>query len=212
MLVVLESTILPMLSRGIDQLNEDFIKVCPGSIVVDSKISKGFVYQKELSVIPDDRVALVSLREPYALIDCMNSNSKVSKEFVYQVMDYLHNESHHLAISLTELRIMNRRLRILVGARIRLRSTFYHIIHLSDGRRARGILGGDNMWNLITMSPESLLPENIEEDQDMSNKILVTLESEGRRKDYLVVDGESFTTEDGTVLTVVLPDNPGIIY
>lgn len=202
MLIILESRVLHLLDPTMEQLKKDFLKCNPEGIVSESPNLTGKRIKNPM---------LVALKEPYSLVDCL-SHTKESKEFLFQVIEYLHQENHHIAISTVEIRNMNARLRRLATHRILIRPTKLRIFSLTQGRAKAAIPGKDNLWEIITTPPEILPEGNLEPDTDLENKVLVTIVSQsGQREDYLVKPEEPFTLGDGRILTIVLPDTSNII-
>ena len=205
MLITLEATRnFSLLERATKQLESDFHQYKPeGLSSTDPKYLE--------NPINHNSTTLVILNEPYYLVDCMTSTTTKSREFVYQVINYLHQENHHLAISLIDFKYMNHRLRALTDSRVRLFPTKFRVLSLTGIRGKSGILGKDNLWKIITALPETLPEGNLEPEENLDNKILVTIESQSGREDYLVEPEKPFTIEGDKVLTITLPDTPDIL-
>lgn len=203
MLITLETIRnFSLLERAMEQLKVDFIKCNPDGVISEDP---------DLSQIKNDKTTLVALKEPYHLIDCMTSTATKSREFIYQVINYLHQENHHLTISLIDFKYMNRRLKTLTESRIKLFPAKFRVLSLTGLRGKSGILGKDNLWEIITAPPETLSESSLEPEENLDNKVLVTIESQSGREDYLVEPEKPFTIEDGRVITITLPDIPDIL-
>lgn len=207
MFIVIEfSRFNNQISDIINIIEKDFKEYFPNGIISNSSEMEKY----------DDEYVLILLDSPFRLVDGM-FQSKEKAEFYYSCSKFLRNEKHHLVILISDIKIMSGRLRRMVNIRGKIGSSSLFVMNFNAGsRRLRIIPGRDNIWKSIldkdfVSSVVYAGTNDLEDEEDISNKILVTIKSNGNREDYLIKPEEPYVIGDGRTIILSTDESANLI-